>query len=127
MATSTARFRFEHRVYAWARGHVLQMCGQERAFFLGLRGDGSLRRAYFAHVGEPIDGARKATLAEAYEHWFLFAPYPEEGVGYIEWLELDRETVERWLGRALVAEDFLDVKQTGTRDRWPRSWRCIVG
>jgi hypothetical protein len=127
MTTSTARYRFEYRIFDWAERFSGQICGNRRAFFIGLRQDGSVRRVYFAQGGDPFDGKRKDALAAAYSTWFLYSPYSDQGSGYVEWFELDLEVVERWLQAILDATDFADVRSTGSRDGWPRSWRMIVG
>ena len=126
MAQPTSRYRFEFRLHDWAERLATSLTGAPCAFFVGLRDDGSLRRIYFAGEGAPFDGAAKAALAEAYRRWFLYLPH-DEGSAYLEWLGLDRRTAERWLGKRLDASDFLDVRQTGSREEWPESWRVIVG
>lgn len=127
MATSTAKYRFEFRLFDWAEQFSIQLCGDRRSFFIGMREDGSVRRIYFARKDDPFDGARKATLAESHPVWFLYAPYSDVGSGYVEWYELDRPTAERWLGVELDASDFQDVRSLGSRDDWPRAWRMIIG
>lgn len=127
MPTSTARYRFEFRVLDWAEGFARGLCGRRCSFFVGLRPDGTIRRIYFAQPGEPLDGDKKAALADAYEGWFLYSPYDEPGSGYIEWLGLPEEIVARWIGRPLELTDYLDVRTTASRDGWPDGWRVIVG
>lgn len=127
MTTSTARYRFEFRLFDWAEAFSRSLCGERRSCFIGLRADGSVRRVYFAQRGDPFDGERKSTLAESHGAWLLYAPYGEVGTGYLEWLELDREVAERWLGAPLEAADFMDVRSMGSREGWPRAWRMIIG
>ncbi len=126
MTTSTARYRFEFRMFDWAEGFTRSLCEGRRSFFVGLRADGSVRRVYFARRGDPFDGDRKAALAESHAVWLLYAPYSDMGSGYLEWFELDRQVAERWLS-GLDEADFLDVRSMGARDGWPRSWRMIIG
>jgi hypothetical protein len=126
VAQPTSRYRFEFRLHDWAERLGRSLCGEPIAFFVGLRDDGSPRRIYFAGAGSPIDGPAKAALAEAYQSWFLYLPH-DEGSAYLEWLGLEQAVAERWLGKRLDASDFLDVRQTGTREGWPDSWRVIVG
>jgi hypothetical protein len=126
MPTSTSRYRFEYRLHDWAEKYVLTLAGHRTAYFVGMREDGTIRRVYVAPQGDPFDGATKAQLAEAHPKWFLYVPYDEDGSAYIEWLGLERRTVERWLGRRLEAIDFMDVRTTGTREDWPESWRVII-
>ena len=126
MAQPTSRYRFEFRLHDWAERLGTSLCGRPSAFFVGLRDDDTIRRIYFADAGAPLDGPAKAALAEAYKKWFLYLPH-DEGSAYLEWLGLDRRVVERWLDKRLDASDFLDVRQTGSREDWPDSWRVIVG
>jgi hypothetical protein len=126
MPTSTARYRFEFRLSDWAHRFASDLAGARASFFVAFREDGSVRRVYVARPGDSFDGESKAKLAESHERWFLFSPYDEEGTAYLEWLGLDRETVERWLGRRLEVTDFMDVRSTGTRDAWPDTWRVII-
>lgn len=126
MPASTTRYRFEYRVNDWATRFSISLCGRRSAFFVGLREDGSVRRIYFAPRGEEFDGAQKVQLAEAHPRWLLFQPYDEDNSAYLEWLGVDRPTMECWLGRRLEPGDFMDVRSTGTRDDWPDAWRVIV-
>lgn len=127
MPTSTARYRFEFRILDWAETFGRGLCGTRCSFFIGLREDGTVRRVYLAPPGDRLDGGKKAALADAYSAWFLYSPYEASGTGYVEWLSLPREVVERWLQRPLEGPDFLDVRTTTSRDEWPVSWRVIVG
>jgi len=127
MATSTARYRFEFRLFDWAESFTRSLCGDRRSFFLGLRRDGSVRRIYFSRPGAPFDGDRKSALAESHPVWLLYAPYGEVGSGYLEWFDLERPIAERWLGQPLDDADFMDVRSLGSRDGWPTSWRMIIG
>ncbi len=126
MPTSTARHRFEFRMLEWAETLSKSLCGERRAMFVGLRADGAVRRVYFAVGDETYEGERKNALAESHANWFLFTPHGETGSGYLEWFELDRRIAERWVGRKLVPEDFLDVRGTGARADWPTSWRVMI-
>lgn len=123
---STSRYRFEFRLLEWAESFSRRLNGGRRAFFLGMRADGSVRRIYFARQDEGFDGDMKNRLAEQNAVWFLYNPYDEGGAGYLEWFELPRDTAERWLDRTLQTEDFIDVRASGVRDSWPLSWRVIV-
>ena len=127
MSTTTSRYRFEFRVQDWATQWILRLTGSRVGFFVAFRDDGTVRRVYVASPDRPFDGQQKAALGQEYASWFLFFPYAREGSAYLEWLNLDRAVVERWLGRALCPEDFIDVRTTGCRDGWPTSWRVIVG
>jgi len=127
MPASTARYRFEFRLFDWAEETSRALTGSRRAFFVGFRDDGSPRRMYFANSGMPFDGDRKAQLAETHTNWFLYSPYDVAGTGYLEWLGLPRRAAEIWLKRRLEATDFLDVRSTNARDGWPDNWRVIVG
>jgi hypothetical protein len=127
MATTTARYRFEYRMFDWAESFTRSLCGARRSFFIGLRTDGSIRRAYFAREGQTFDGERKTALVESHPVWILFSPYDEAGSGYLEWFNLNQAVAERWLQRGLETADFIDVRSNGNRDGWPSSWRVIVG
>ncbi len=127
MPASTARYRFEFRLFDWAEATSRDLTGSRRAFFVGLRDDGSPRRLYFAKSGTPFDGDRKVKLAETHSRWFLYSPYDDSGTGYLEWLDLPRGVAEVWLKRKLEATDFLDVRSTSARDGWPDNWRVIIG
>jgi hypothetical protein len=127
VANTTSRYRFEYRIQDWASSWSTQLVGHRVAFFVAFRRDGSVRRVYVAPVDRPFDGAQKAALGQEYATWFLYLPYDSEGTAYLEWLNLPRATIERWIGRTLLSDDFLDVRATGCRDDWPESWRVIVG
>lgn len=127
MPTSTARYRFEFRLFDWAESVTRELAGERRSFFVGLREDGSPRRIYFARPEEPFDGDRKTQLAESHPIWFLYSPYDDPGAGYLEWFNLPQGVAERWMKRKLEPADFIDVRSTGTRDGWAESWRVIVG
>ena len=126
MPTSTARFRFEFLLLQWAQHLGESLCGERRAFFVGLRPDGGVRRIYFAPPGETFDGARKSALAESHAHWFLYTPHADPGSGYLEWFEVDRAVAERWIGRRLEPADFVDVRNQGGREQWPSTWRVLL-
>ncbi len=127
MSTTTSRYRFEFRIQDWANSWILRLAGTRVGFFVALRRDGTVRRIYVAAPDRPFDGQQKVALGQEYASWFLYLPYDNEGAAYLEWLNLDRGTIERWLGRELSPEDFIDVRTTGCRDGWPTSWRVIVG
>ena len=127
MATSTARFRFEFRLFDFAESFSRQLAGGRRSLFIGLRHDGSTRRVYFGKRGEAFDGEKKNQLVATHPVWFLYQPHDEPGSGYLEWYGLDRTVAERWLGGTLRPEDFVDVRASGNRDTWPDAWRVIVG
>ncbi len=127
MSTTTSRYRFEFRIQDWAASWILRLTGVRAGFFVAFRADGSVRRVYVASPERPFDGQQKVALGQEYRSWFLYLPYEDERGAYVEWLNLERETVERWIGRELSPEDFIDVRTTGCRDGWPESWRVIVG
>jgi len=127
VSTTTSRYRFEFRIQDWAASWILRLTGTRAGFFVAFRTDGSVRRVYVASPERPFDGQQKAALGQEYRSWFLYLPYEDERGAYVEWLNLGRETVERWMGRELSPEDFIDVRTTGCRDGWPDSWRVIVG
>ncbi|MBW2254260.1 MAG: hypothetical protein JRI25_06630 [Deltaproteobacteria bacterium] len=127
MPKSTARYRFEFRVHDWAVSTSRALCGRRTGFFIGMRDDASLRRIYFPRPGRAFSGDRKNAMAEAHPVWLLYAPYEEPGSAYLEWFNLDRSIVERWLEGKLGPEDFLDVRNTESREDWPPTWRVIVG
>ena len=126
MTRTTARFRFEYHLFAWAENLSISLCGMPRGFFVGLREDGSVRRVYLGPEGFTLDGERKQTLADTYTSWMMYQPYGERGSGYIEWLEVSERNARQWLGRELEDRDFLDVRGKGQLDGWPTSWRVIV-
>jgi hypothetical protein len=127
MSSSTARYRFEFRLFDWAEAYSRDMCGERRAFFIGIREDGSPRRVYFARQDDQFDGERKAALAESHPVWILFGPADDRGSGYLEWYGLEKDVAERWVKRPFEATDFIDVRASGGRDGWPTSWRVLVG
>src|SRR3990172_5430015 len=122
MPTSTARFCFEFRLFDWAEGLSRRLAGGRQPMFVGIRADQSLRRIYFARPGESFDGDAKNKLVEAHPVWFQYAPYPELGAGYLEWFALESPTAERWLESSIGPEDLLDVRASGNRATWPKSW-----
>ena len=121
--TGPPRYAFEERILAFAEELSRRFVGGRRAFFVGLRDDGSPRRIYFAEDG-PFDAAQKDRLAGAHPRWFLFLPH-DEGT-YLEWLDVDRATFERWLGAPLGPDALVDRTSTGSRGAFPTSWRVIV-
>lgn len=123
--SSTARYPFEFRLLDWAEQFSLQISGARRAFFVGLREDGSVRRLYSSKPHEVYDGERKHTMARSHSVWFLYVPHDEKGSGYVEWYELDPGIVERWTARPLSPEDFADVRGGSAREGWPSSWRVL--
>lgn len=127
MPKPTARYRFEHRLARWAEGLSRTLMGRRVAFFVGLRPDGSVRRIYWLPPGQELDADKKATLAQAYKHWFVYSPYPDSPESYLEWLELDAEVAAIWLDGALADDQLLDVSGEGALEEWPRGWRVIVG
>ncbi|MBT3223269.1 MAG: hypothetical protein HN348_29705 [Proteobacteria bacterium] len=127
MTTSTARFRFEFRVFDWAETLSRDLCGERCSFFIGIREDGSVRRLYFARGDVSFSGDRKSALAESHPVWFFYSPHDDLGAGYLEWFNLPRSLVERWLKRRLEAHDFIDVRATGAREEWPENWRVLIG
>mgnify|MGYP001359797592 CR=1 FL=1 len=127
MPTSTARYRFEFRMFDWVQGLSRSLCGTRTSLFIGIRKDGSMRRIYFARPTKGFDGDQKSTLAESHPAWLLYQPYEELGSGYLEWFGLDRKIAERWLSDNLTEADFLDVRSKDSRDDWPSAWRVIVG
>jgi hypothetical protein len=127
MGNSTARYRFEFRLFERAEAFSRLLTGGRTSIFIGLRTDGTLRRIYLTRPGESFDGEAKTQLVEAHASWALYVPHAEPGSGYLEWFELDRRAVERWLGERLEEADFIDVRARGQRDEWPRSWRVLFG
>lgn len=113
-------------MHEWARRFIIDLAGAPCAFFLALRDNGTVRRVYVAQPEQPFTPEQKASLADTHPRWLLYSPYIEEGSAYLEWLGVDRALAERWLGRRLGVEDFLDVRATGNREGWPDSWRVII-
>jgi len=125
MPESTARYRFEFQLLAWAEGFSRSLSGCRRAFFVGLREDGSPRRVYVARPDTPMAGERKDQLTQTHPRWFLYSPEDVAGAGYLEWLDVPEETAQVWLGRAFEPADFLDVRGTSDQEGWPQSWRTV--
>lgn len=123
---STARYRFEFRLFEWAEGLCVDLCGETRCFFAGLRPDGSVRRIYVARSGAPFSTERKRMLVEGHIGWFLYHPIAPRGAGYVEWYDLDVTVAERWIKQRLVPADFEDVRGSGALHAWPTSWRVIL-
>ena len=126
MPTSTSRFRFEFEMDAWARRFIVPLAGDECAFFVALRNDGSVRRLYIAQPGRAFSPEQKARMTSQNPRWFLFVPYFDEGAAFLEWQKVDQESAERWVGRAFERDDFLDVRASGSRERFPETWRVII-
>ena len=124
--SGTARYRFEFRLLDWAQRFARGLAGRRVAFFIGFRGDGTVRRVYLAPPGREFEPDQKRRLAESYASWFLFVPAEDPGKGYVEWLQMPRDRAEQWLGEAFVAEDFVDVRHSETKDDFPTSWRVIL-
>lgn len=123
---SSARHRFEYLLFDWAENFSRALCGVRCGFFLAVRDEGTPRRIYFASpAGPEVDGEQKNKLAMLYPRWFVYTPGDEAGAGYLEWFDLERAVVERWIGRTLEPTDFLDVRTTASRD-WPSRWRISV-
>ena len=127
MPKPTARYRFEHRLARWAEGLSRHLTGGRAAFFVGFREDGSMRRIYWMPRSQTLDSDKKATLAEAYKHWFLYSPYVDSTETYLEWLDLDAKHVETWLDGPMDADQLAHVAGGDSLDEWPRGWRVIVG
>ena len=127
MPTSTARYRFEFRILEFAESLSRGLNGTRLATFVGVRGDGNVRRVYFAPAGDSFEGDRKNKLVEGHESWMLYTPGVEGGSGYLEWMGLQRHIVERWIGSPLVPDDFIDVRAPGKREEWPVTWRVWLG
>ncbi len=127
MSNTSARFRFEFRLFDWAQGLSKTLTGTRQPFFVGMRSDGSIRRIYFSRPGEPFDSDAKDKLVNAHPIWLRYAPGPEPGSGNLEWFDLEQKHAERWMAGKFGAEDFVDVRASGNRDSWPTSWRVIFG
>lgn len=124
--TSTARYRFEFRLFEWAENLTRDLCGDSRCFFIGLRPEGAARRIYFARAGAPFSAERKRVLVDGHLSWFLFHPVEHRSPGYVEWYDLDAPVVERWTRQTLAPSDFDDVRGSGSLHAWPTSWRVIL-
>ncbi|MCA9569195.1 MAG: hypothetical protein KC656_15205 [Myxococcales bacterium] len=119
---STARYRFEYRLFDWAEDHIRNLAGERVAFFVACRQDGTLRRIYVAAPYSPWDQDQRASMADAHPRWFLFVPGTEPGRGYIEWCELPVSIARRWLGRPMLDADFQAVTGGEPLQHWPDSW-----
>lgn len=124
--SSTARYRFEFRLFEWSETLAHDLCGETRCFFVGLRPDSSVRRIYFARSGAPFSVERKRILVDGHAGWFLYHPFAARGPGYAEWYDLDLEAVERWLKAPLDDIAFEDVRGEGSLHAWPTSWRVLM-
>jgi hypothetical protein len=124
--SSTARYRFEFRLFEWAETLSRDLCGDSRCFFIGLRPEGAARRVYFARAGAPFSPERKRVLVDGHLGWFLFHPVEFRAAGYVEWYDLDAFVVERWTRQRLEPADFEDVRGGGSLHAWPTSWRVIL-
>lgn len=120
---ATDRYAFEDQIRAFAEEFSLRMSGSRRAFFVGMRADGGVRRIYFAGGDEPFDAEQKARLAEGHPRWFLYLPHPDGT--YLEWLDVDLETFGRWRGAPLGDDALEDRGSTGARGSFPTAWRVI--
>jgi hypothetical protein len=118
----TARYGFEERIRDFAAGFSERMTGGRRAFFVGMRADGAVRRVYFAE-DEPFDAEQKARLVEGHPRWFLYLPHLDGT--YLEWLDVDAATFERWMGAPLGPGALADRDSTGARGAFPDAWRVI--
>ena len=126
MPVATVRYRFEYRLFDWAEDRVRALCGVRTSMLVALRDDGSLRRIYFSTPGG-WTGDQKNSMVRSNARWFLYVPEDEAGRGYLEWDELPVGVAQRWLGRALQGADFSEVRGGEALDRWPESWRVVVG
>ena len=127
MPSSTAQYRFEFRLQKWATTFSSGLCGETRGFFVGFRGDGSVRRVYLTPPNSDFDSARKTALAEVYDAWFMFSPYRDEAdVYYLEWLGLTPMVVAPWLGGEPKPAELEDVRDGVALEQWPDAWRVIV-
>jgi hypothetical protein len=124
--TSSARYRFEFRVLKWAEGFTRMMCGERRSMFLGFRSDGSVRRVYLTPTATGWTPEKRAELIATHGSWLFYTPYEEGGTGYLEWSAVAQEVLERFLDKRFEATDFVDVRTTSVRDRWPDTWQVIV-
>ena len=126
MPVATVRYRFEYRLFDWAESRVHELSGERTSMLVALREDGSLRRIYFS-TPKGWTGEQKNSMIRTNARWLLFVPQKEPGCGYLEWDELPVGVVKRWMGRALVAADLADVTGGDPLDRWPESWRVVLG
>lgn len=120
---STARYRFEYRLFDWAEQHVRELAGERVGFFVALRNDGTLRRIYLASPFAAWTEEQRASMVEAHESWFLFRPGSEPGTGYLEWADLPGAVARRWLGRPVLDADLQAVVGGEPLQHWPTSWR----
>lgn len=121
--TGTARYVFEERIRAFAEAFAERWAGGRRAFFVGMRADGGVRRIYVAGPDESFDAGQKERLVEAHPRWFLYLPHPDGT--YLEWLDVDRATFERWIGAPLGPDALVDERSTGARASFPAAWRVL--
>lgn len=127
MPRPTDRFPFEKVLADWALDFTRNLTGKRLPFFVGLRDDGTVRRVYLSPPSQAFDAARKTTLAESYSGWILFAPYDDGPELYLEWLGLQQDRAEVWLGRPLTDDDLQPTDGSAPLSAWPTAWRVIVG
>lgn len=120
---STARYRFEYRLFDWAEDHIRGLTGERVGFFVALRQDGTIRRVYLASPYQAWTQEQRAKMVDAHPAWFYFQPAPEAGRGYLEWADLPGSVARRWLGRPVLDADLQAVGGGEALQHWPPSWR----
>ena len=123
MPRATVAFPFEWTVVEAAHRQASAMGGTAdgTAFLLLLDAGGDAIGVKCGEAATTLAGE----LAEGAAPFVLFDPFDAPEYTWAEWRGLPRAVVERWLGRALHAPDFVSFRDGTTLPAFPETWHVM--
>jgi len=116
MPHATAKFQFEYKVFSWATHFSTVMAGDNRCFLMALDADGAVRQLLFGENEYDYDRQTWDSLRESSPSWLFYHPFDGPVYTYMEWRNVQRETMERLIGQRFEDTDLDE------RAEFPASW-----
>jgi len=119
MPHTTAKFQFEYKILMWAGHFSTVMTGDDRCFLMVLDTDGAVRQLLFGENEHDYDRATWESLRQSNPCWLFYHPFDGPVHTYVEWRNVQRETMERLIGKHFEDTDLDE------RAEFPASWSVM--
>jgi hypothetical protein len=131
MPRATARFPFEFKIMSWAVHFSKVMTGENRCMLIILDSDGAVRQLFFGEDEYHYDLEMWETLRQSNQCWLFYHPFEGPVYTYMEWQDLQRNTIERLMGGRFEDTDFAGIapsqspQATNECVEFPISWKVM--
>jgi hypothetical protein len=120
MPRATCKYRFEWKVFDWAKNFSEILTGHDQyAFFIAFTETGRARKVIVGDRPETFDRQELEALQGESPSWLFHDPFEGPVYTYIQWQNVERRTMERLLGASFEPNDFMSNDKSV---EFPTSW-----